>query len=113
MHFGQEDVVPDLAGGRRARTPDYPVAAYVTLAPDWVREVFPASTRKADLDEKRPLYAREGTACPWLVEPSDRTLEAFELSNGKWLLIGSAKEDEPASFPLFDAITFSLGDLWP
>ena len=49
----------------------------------------------------------------WLVDPSDRTLEAFELRDGEWVLIGTAKDDDPVSIRPFDAITFSLGDLWP
>ena len=62
---------------------------------------------------KRPVYAREGVPYLWLVDPADRTLEAFELHDGQWLLIASAKDDEPVSIRPFDAITFSLGDLWP
>ena len=50
---------------------------------------------------------------PWLVDPADRTLEAFVLHDGQWLLIVSAKDDDPISIQPFDAITFSLGDLWP
>ena len=38
--------------------------------------------------------------------------EAFELHDGQWLLIASAKDDEPVSIRPFDAITFNLGDLW-
>ena len=53
-------MVPDLAGWRRERMPEYPDTAYVTLAPDWVCEALSASTRKVDLHEKRPIYAREG-----------------------------------------------------
>ena len=113
LHLDDEIVVPDLAGWRRERMPEYPETAYVTLAPDWVCEVLSPSTRKVDLHEKRPLYAREGVAHLWLVEPADRTLEAFELHDGQWLLIASAKDDEPVSIRPFDAITFSLGDLWP
>ena len=113
LHLDDEIVVPDLAGWRRERMPEYPETAYVTLAPDWVCEVLSPSTRKVDLHEKRPLYAREGVAHLWLVEPADRTLEAFELHDGQWLLIASAKDDEPISIRPFDAITFSLGDLWP
>ena len=113
LHLGEEIVVPDLAGWRRERMPQYPDTAYVTLAPDWVCEVLSASTRKVDLLEKRPLYAREGVGHLWLVEPTDRTLEAFELREGEWVLIASAKDDEPVRIRPFDAITFSLGDLWP
>ena len=113
LHLGEDIVVPDLAGWRRERMPDYPDTAYVTLAPDWVCEVLSESTRRHDLHEKRPIYAREGVPYLWLVDPADRTLEAFELHDGQWLLIASAKDDEPVSIRPFDAIAFSLGDLWP
>ena len=113
LHLGEEILVPDLAGWRRERIPEYPETAYVTLAPDWICEVLSASTRRLDLHEKRPIYAREGVGYLWLVDPIDRTLEAFELHEGQWLLIASAKDDEPVSIRPFDAITFSLGDLWP
>ena len=112
LHLGEDIVVPDLAGWRRERMPEYPETAYVTLAPDWVCEVLSASTRRLDLQEKRPIYAREGVGYLWLIDPADRTLEAFELRDGEWVLIGCAKDDEPVSVRPFDAITFSLGDLW-
>ena len=112
LHFDEEIVVPDLAGWRRERMPEYPDTAYFTLAPDWVCEVLSASTRKVDLHEKRPIYAREGVPYLWLVDPIDHTLEAFELHDGQWLLIAIAKDDEPVSIRPFDAVTFSLGDLW-
>jgi Uma2 family endonuclease len=46
LHFGEDVVVPDLAGWRRERMPALPDTAYFTLAPDWVCEVLSASTRK-------------------------------------------------------------------
>ena len=113
LHLGEDIVVPDLAGWRRERMPELPDTAYFTLAPDWACEMLSASTRRFDLLEKRPVYAREGVRHLWLVDPADRTLEAFELHEGQWLLIASAKDDDPVSIRPFDAITFSLGDLWP
>ena len=113
LHFAEDIVVPDLAGWRRERMPELPGTAHFTLAPDWVCEVLSNSTRKVDLHEKRPVYAREGIGCLWFIEPTDRTLEAFELHDGQWLLIASAKDDEPVGIRPFDAITFNLGDLWP
>ena len=112
LHLGDEILVPDLAGWRRERMPELPDTAYFTLAPDWACEVLSASTRRVDLQEKRPAYAREGVAYLWLVDPADRTLEAFELRDGEWVLIACAKDDDPVSVRPFDAITFSLGDLW-
>ena len=113
LHLGEDILVPDLAGWRRERMAELPDTAYFTLAPDWVCEVLSASTRRLDLHEKRPVYAREGVGRLWLVDPADRTLEAFELHDGQWLLIASAKDDDPVSIRPFDAITFSLADLWP
>ena len=102
LHLGEDILVPDLPG-----TP------YFTLAPDWVCEVLSPSTRRVDLQGKRPVHAREGVAHLWLIEPTDRTLEGFELRDGEWVLIACAKDDEAVSVRPFDAITFSLGDLWP
>ena len=113
LHLGEDILVPDLAGWRRERMPDYPETAYVALAPDWVCEVLSVPTRRLDLHGKRPTYAREGVPHLWLTDPADRALEAFELHAGQWALIASAKDDAPVCIRPFDAITFSLGDLWP
>ena len=113
LHLGEDIPVPDLAGWRRERMPTYPDTAYFTLAPDWACEVLSPSTRKLDLHGKRPVYAREHVAHLWLVDPEDRALEAFELRAGEWVLIAAAKDDDSVSIRPFDAVTFSLGDLWP
>ena len=113
LHLGEDILVPDLAGWRRERMAQLPDTAYFALAPDWVCEVLSASTRRLDLHGKRPVYAREAVRHLWLVDPTDRTLEAFEFREGEWVLIASAKDDDPVDVPPFDAVTFSLGDLWP
>ena len=113
LHLGEDILVPDLAGWRRERMPEYPETAYFTLAPDWVCEVLSVSTRRLDLHGKRPIYAREGVAHLWLVDPADRALEAFELRDGQWVPIASAKDADPVCIRPFDAVAFSLGNLWP
>ncbi len=113
LHLGEDIVVPDIAGWRRERMPELPREAYFTLAPDWVCEVLSPSTRKLDLGGKQAVYAREGVAYLWFVDPDARSLEAFELSGKKWQLIDTLFDDAPVSLPPFDAISFSLGDLWP
>ena len=112
LHLGEDILVPDLAGWRRKRMPERPDTPYFTLAPDWACEVLSPSTRRLDLQGKRPIHAREGVVHLWLVDPTGRTLEAFELRDGEWVLIACAKDDEPVSIRPFDAVTFSLGDLW-
>ena len=113
LHFGEDIVVPDIAGWRRERMPTMPDVAFLTLAPDWVCEVLSASTRKLDLEGKRPVYAREGVGHLWFVDPAARTLEAFQLEGGAWTPAGAAREDDPVSLPPFEAVAFPLGALWP
>ena len=113
LHLGKDIVVPDLAGWGRETMPEYPDAAYCTIAPDWVCEVLSPSTRRLDQCEKRNLYAREGVGHLWFVDPAAPTLEVFALCEGRWLLMATRVDDEPVSLPPFDAITFPLDALWP
>ena len=55
--------------------PEVPDAAYATLAPDWVCEVLSPSTAVIDRVKKLAIYAREGVAHTWLIDPALRTLE--------------------------------------
>ena len=113
LHLGKDVLVPDLAGWRRERVPELPNTAYFTLAPDWVCEVLSPSTRALDLGGKRAVYAREGVAYLWLVDPDARSLEAFMLRGTEWVLIDKLFDDAPVSLPPFEAISFNLGELWP
>lgn len=113
LHFGDDVLVPDLAGWRRGRMPDLPEQNYFTLPSDWVCEVLSPSTRKMDLGTKRAIYAREGVAYLWFVDPTARMLEAFALRDNFWVVIETVTGDAEVSLPPFDAISFSLADLWP
>ena len=113
LHPGDDVLVPDLAGWRRERMPDYPRGAHFTMAPDWVCEVLSPSTRRVDLADKRPVYAREGAGYLWLVDPLVRTLEAFELREGQWVPVAAVRDDDRVSIRPFDVISFGLAALWP
>ena len=112
LHFGGDILVPDLAGWRRGRMPQFPDIAWTVLAPDWVCELLSPSTRKLDLEEKRPVYAREGVGHLWLVDPAARTLEAFALEEGGWRPAGGVRGAGPVSLPPFEAVAFPLDALW-
>jgi Uma2 family endonuclease len=113
LHFGEDVLVPDLAGWRRERMPAYPDAAFVTLAPDWLCEILSPSTRRFDLTEKRALYGANGVAHLWLLDPEARTLEAFTLTAGAWTLTAAFQEGEDIRAAPFEAIAFPLTALWP
>lgn len=112
IHLGFDVVVPDIAGWRRERMPRLPDTAYFELPPDWVCEVLSPSTANKDRALKMPLYAQFGVKHIWLVDPVLRTLEAYENTQGKWLLLQVLENDNAVSLPPFDAISFNLASLW-
>ena len=115
VHLGAdgEDILgPDVAGWRRENMSGIPDAAYFSVVPDWVCEVLSPSTRSFDLGAKRTIYAREQVRHLWLVDPDARTLEAFELRKGQWILTDTLVDTGSVSLPPFDAISFPLEELW-
>lgn len=114
IHFVRDTVVvvPDLAGWRRERMPNIPEDHRFEVVPDWVCEILSPSTAQKDRARKLPLYAEYQIPHAWLVDPLARTLEAFALREEGWLLIATLKDDDPVRVPPFDAISFSLADLW-
>ena len=113
LHLGPDVLVPDLAGWRRERMPEFPAVPWSELAPDWACEVLSPGTRRLDLTDKRDIYGAAGVSHLWLIDPTDRTLEAFVLQGGAWVLIAALKDDEEVRMPPFDAIAFPLAALWP
>jgi hypothetical protein len=112
LHVGDHVLVPDLAGWRRQRMPELPSTAWFEVVPDWVCEILSPSTRALDLGEKRDIYAEQGTAHLWLIDPDARTLEAFALDAGGWRLLGTRVGDARVALPPFDAVGFALAELW-
>jgi Uma2 family endonuclease len=113
LKLGSDILVPDIARWRRERLPAYPETNYFTSVPDWVCEVFSASTERRDRTVKNHKYAKAGIACLWIVDPRQQLLEAFTLVDNHWLLRGAWSSDDNVAAPPFDAISFSLADLWP
>ena len=112
LHFGNDVLVPDLAGWRRERLPRVPPDPYMTLAPDWVCEVLSASTETIDRGKKLRIYARESVAYVWLVDPLRQTLEVLSLVSKKWTLLDSHEGADRVRAAPFDAVELELGALW-
>jgi Uma2 family endonuclease len=113
LHFGEDVLVPDLAGWRRERMPIAPQAAYISLAPDWICEVVSPKTEKLDRADKLPIYARENVTYVWLVNPLSRTLEVYQLENARWALLHTFAGDSNVRAVPFDAVEIDLTLLWP
>jgi Uma2 family endonuclease len=112
LHLDQQVLVPDLAGWRRDRMPKLPDSAWFELAPDWVCEILSPATAQTDRSLKLPIYAQQGVNHLWLIDPELRILEAYERTNGKWLLLATLREDDEVRLPPFEAIGFALSVLW-
>jgi len=112
LHFGNDVLVPDLAGWRRERVPKLPADAFMTLAPDWICEVVSPSTESIDRGKKLRIYAREGIAHAWLLDPLRQTLEVLSLESGKWTELDTHEGTMIVRVPPFDAIELELGALW-
>jgi len=61
------------------------------MSPD--RELASPRTARLDRTGKRPIYAREGVTWLWFIDALAKTLEAFELKQGQYTLIGSFAND--------------------
>jgi Uma2 family endonuclease len=92
--------------------PALPETAYFEVVPDWVCEILSPSTRAFDIGEKRAIYARHSVAHLWQVDPDARTLEAFALEGGRWVLVETLTDTAEVALAPFDAIRFALADLW-
>lgn len=112
LHFDDDVLVPDLAGWRRQRMPEFPDTAAFSLAPDWVCEVVSPSTERLDRAKKMPLYAREKVSNLWLLNPLSRTLEVYRLADGRWLLLATHEGAARIRAEPFDAVELDLAPLW-
>ena len=113
IKFDGDILVPDIAGWRRERLTTYPEKNYFTVSPDWVCEILSGSTEKRDRTLKMRIYGDAAIPHMWLIDPRLQILEAFENDNGRWKKIGAWNSDDQVRAPPFDAISFSLADLWP
>jgi len=112
LHFGRDVLVPDIAGWRRARLPNVPPDAYLTLAPDWICEVLSKSTETIDRGKKLRIYAREGVAHAWLLDPVAHKLEVLALDAGRWTLLAEYEGESKFRAAPFDALEIELRALW-
>ena len=112
LHLNGQVLVPDVAGWRRERMPEYPDVPAFTQAPDWVAEVTSPSTLNRDRVQKMRIYATEKVGHVWLVDPQQRLVEVFRLEGDKWVLAQTAVGSAPARLEPFEAAELELTYWW-
>jgi Uma2 family endonuclease len=109
----EEPINPDLAGWTMERLPTLPGEAFFTLPPDWICEVLSKSTEDVDRNEKMPIYAAHGVRYTWLIDPRQKTLEVYELSEKRrWKKAVIHRDAARVHAPPFEAIELDLSALW-
>lgn len=113
LHLREDILVPDLAGWRRERMPTVENVPFFTLAPDWVCEIVSPGSASIDRVRKLRIYARSGIEWAWLLDPLEKSLEAYRLQGGHYtLLFAFDAQDARVLAPPFDAIELELQALW-
>ena len=113
LHLTGNVLVPDLAGWRSERLTPFPKTAWIDIAPNLLCEIISPATERYDRNEKRRIYATWGVQHLWLLDPRVKVLECFALVAGQWLLSHSFDDTETVSAPPFEAVQFSLSNLFP
>ena len=112
LHLNGDALVPDVAGWRKERVPEYPDVPAWTIAPDWVCEVLSPGTTKFDRLLKLPRYAREGVEHAWIAEPMTHTIEVHQRIEARMELVAVHTGDGAERIVPFDAIALPLDRLW-
>lgn len=112
VHLGENVVVPDLAGWRRARVPTLPDSPYLALAPDWVCEILSPSTTRLVRVRKMPVYAAHGVHHLWHIDPTARTLEVYRNDGEHWVLLGTHDSDDEVRAEPFEGLALRLARWW-
>ncbi|MBI5501861.1 MAG: Uma2 family endonuclease [Deltaproteobacteria bacterium] len=92
--------------------PVFPDVPFFELAPDWACEVVSPATARLDRVRKLPIYARQGVAYLWLVDPHAHTAEVLRLQDTHWLLVATFGEDDKMRAEPFAAVEIPLAALW-
>jgi len=112
LQLGEHTLVPDMAGWKKERFPSSLTTNWIEVAPDWICEILSPGTMRLDKTKKMPIYAKHGVDCIWLINPMDKTLDAFRLVSGGWLLFGAFLENDKVQAEPFQEIEIDLAELW-
>jgi len=112
IQFGASTLVPDLAAWRSERLPVLPRVGPLRITPDWICEVLSPGTERTDRLHKLRIYAAHRVGHVWLVNPTLRTLEIFQLQTGSYLLLNVFAGDDLIRAEPFDAVELPLQHVW-
>ncbi len=113
LHLGGHVIVPGIAGWQRPFSSKQLDEVGVRVAPDWVCEVISRDAAEVDSPIRHGTYLDAGVQHLWFLDPDNKTLEVFKRGDDYWSLLKTFGGHEDVRAAPFDAISFSLGALWP
>jgi len=110
--FGEDIIVPELAGWKKQRFPMEEPHNWISVVPDWVCEILSPNTAQVDRTEKMPIYSQHLVSYAWLIDPILKTLEIYKFEPGIWIGLGAYAESAKVRAEPFPEIELDLGLLW-
>jgi Uma2 family endonuclease len=77
---------PDVSWIQNARLEGISLNQFLPIAPDFVIELRSSSDRLLPLQQKMQAYGENGVRLGWLINPQDRQVEIYRLSQAKEVL---------------------------
>ncbi|MBP9887868.1 MAG: Uma2 family endonuclease [Leptospiraceae bacterium] len=77
-------------------------------APDLVVEILSPSTGYYDVKYKKSVYEKFGVKEYWIVDPKDKTVEIYENSRGKFILVSELSKTDTAKSILLSGFEIEL-----
>lgn len=112
LHFGEDVLIPDLAGWRQERMSVFKKDAFITLAPDWICEVLSPGTAILDRKLKLKVYGREQVRHAWLIDPTLKSLEVLRLDGASWTMVDTHSGADVIRAAPFQDVELNLAALW-
>ena len=110
--FGPNDVRrPDILYFRKVRIKRLD-PLQTTELPDLAVEVISPGSEQTDRKAKFKQYAKGGIGYYWIIDPRDRTFEAYVLTGGKYKLAASGSTAEIVRAAPFPKLEIPLEKLW-
>lgn len=81
-------------------------------APELIVEILSQSTSKKDLRDKFDLYQEAGVMEYWIVNPWNKAIEIFELSEGKYQLKGIYLEGDTIQVTLLSGMEIPVQEVF-
>jgi Uma2 family endonuclease len=110
--FGEDILVPDLAGWKKERFPADEPHNWISVPPDWICEILSPETIRKDRVKKMGIYGRHKIPHFWIIDPSAKSLEVFRLESKRWVLLGVYVEDDKVRAEPFQEVEINLETLW-